>query len=85
MGHINISWPREEAVLLRLQNCKIDGNYHIFLHQIMWDTEDNTRAVSVTYKAPSLSRDGEKSPSFRLYEIDGGYPNATWVTDLHYL
>jgi hypothetical protein len=53
------------------------GHTHNDEFQLSWDATNNSRAVGVAYIAPSLSSDGEKSPSFRIYEIDG--PDGSWV------
>jgi len=54
------------------------GHTHTDELTVSFDPSDNTRPVAVTYLAPSLSSNGDKSPSFRVYEIDGGYSGATF-------
>ncbi|KAF2363934.1 Calcineurin-like phosphoesterase domain ApaH type [Trinorchestia longiramus] len=53
------------------------GHSHEDEIQLFWDVADNSRAVGISYFAPSLSSNGEKSPSFRMYEVDG--PDGSWV------
>ena len=55
------------------------GHSHDDQLKVLWDVNNNARPVAVTYLAPSINSNGKKSPSFRLYELDGGYPEATWV------
>ncbi|XP_018006618.1 sphingomyelin phosphodiesterase [Hyalella azteca] len=53
------------------------GHSHFDKVQLHWDVDNNTRPVSIAYFAPSLSSDGLKSPSFRMYEVDG--PGGSWT------
>ena len=62
------------------------GHTHKDEFKVHFDVANNTRPVGISYLCPSISSDGDKSPSFRVYEIDGGYEtiegvNATWVSD----
>jgi len=68
-------------ILTRFENTVVGifvGHTHWDELKLMFDPSNGTRAVGAEYLCPSLSSNGEKSPSFRLYEVDGGYPNATW-------
>jgi len=74
-------------LLTRFENTVVGifvGHSHQDHFKILFDVDNNTRPVGVTYIAPSIISDGLKSPSFRIYELDGGYDGATWeVVDTH--
>jgi len=68
-------------LLTRFENTVVGiftGHTHKDELKVHFDVNNSTRPVQVSYLCPSISSDGEKSPSFRVYEVDGGYENATW-------
>jgi len=68
-------------LLTRFENTVVGiftGHTHKDELKVHFDVNNHTRPVQVTYLCPSINSDGEKSPSFRIYEVDGGYDNATW-------
>ena len=57
------------------------GHQHLDQWQVIYDPDNATRAVGVTYIAPSATTFREHSPSFRMLHVDGGAGvNATWVS-----
>lgn len=55
------------------------GHTHMDELRLFYD-DDDKRAVGVAYVAPSVTTFSSGHPAFRLYTIDGNYPNSTWVS-----
>ncbi|CAF0958166.1 unnamed protein product [Brachionus calyciflorus] len=57
---------------------QIFGHSHKDEISLFYDLENTTRAVSVAYLGPSVTPLSFLNPSYRIYEVDGNYPMATW-------
>jgi len=68
-------------LLTRFENTVVGifaGHSHKDEMKVHFDVNNNSRPVQVAYHCPNIDTNGGKSPSFRMYEVDGGYDNATW-------
>ncbi|PAV58477.1 hypothetical protein WR25_22037 [Diploscapter pachys] len=54
------------------------GHTHYDQFMVYYDPDQNMRPFSFNWIAPSLTTYAWLHPAYRIYEIDGGYPNATY-------
>ncbi|XP_029846362.2 sphingomyelin phosphodiesterase [Ixodes scapularis] len=55
------------------------GHTHMDELELFYDPTDPKRAMGVAYLAPSVTTFNSGHPAFRVYTIDGNYPNSTWM------
>ncbi|XP_042149253.1 sphingomyelin phosphodiesterase-like [Ixodes scapularis] len=68
-------------IIVRFQDTvrgQFFGHTHMDELRLFYD-DDDKRAVGVAYVAPSVTTFSSGHPAFRLYTIDGNYPNSTWT------
>ncbi|GCB81143.1 hypothetical protein scyTo_0022126, partial [Scyliorhinus torazame] len=53
------------------------GHTHVDEFEVFYDEETLTRAVSVAFIAPSVTTYIDLNPGFRIYHIDGDYPQSS--------
>ena len=60
------------------------GHTHHDEFKIFYDMKTYTTPISIAYVAPSVTTYHDLNPGYRIYEVDGGAANSTWlVTDFH--
>lgn len=47
--------------------------------EVFYDAQNKKRALGVAYLAPSATTYNSGNPAYRIYTVDGNYPNSTWV------
>lgn len=58
------------------------GHTHHDEFKIFYDMKTYTTPISIAYVAPSVTTYHDLNPGYRIYEVDGGAANSTWlVTD----
>ncbi|XP_073468770.1 sphingomyelin phosphodiesterase [Aquarana catesbeiana] len=55
------------------------GHTHLDEFEIFYDEETISRPLSVAYIAPSVTTFIDLNPGYRVYQIDGEYPNSSHV------
>uniref|UniRef100_UPI00398EAFBA sphingomyelin phosphodiesterase n=1 Tax=Pristiophorus japonicus TaxID=55135 RepID=UPI00398EAFBA len=53
------------------------GHTHVDEFEVFYDEETLSRAVSVAFIAPSVTTYIDLNPGYRVYQIDGNYPNSS--------
>ena len=59
------------------------GHTHTDYFTMYYDDATFSRPVSVAYVSPSVTPYASAlgtNPSYRVYEVDGGYDGASWVS-----
>ncbi|CAN7994787.1 unnamed protein product [Ixodes pacificus] len=72
-------------IIVRFQDTvrgQFFGHTHMDELKLFYD-DDDKRAVGVAYLAPSVTTFRSGHPAFRVYTIDGNYPNSTWTVVDH--
>ncbi|CAF1448185.1 unnamed protein product, partial [Adineta steineri] len=74
-----------DRVVNRFENT-ISGQFYGHTHKDefnMWyDENDHQRPISMAYIAPSLTTESFLNPGYRIYTLDGEYPQSSyWVLD----
>lgn len=59
------------------------GHTHTDEFQIFYDEETLTRPLSVAFVAPSVTTYVNLNPGYRVYVLDGNYPNTSWMVIDH--
>ncbi|CAN7988622.1 unnamed protein product [Ixodes hexagonus] len=55
------------------------GHTHMDELEVFYDPANAKRALNVAYLAPSVTTFNSGHPAFRVYTVDGNYPNSTWT------
>lgn len=59
------------------------GHAHQDLFEIFFDPEDSSRATKVGFLAQSQTTYNNMNPGYKVYSIDGGRENATYVSQVY--
>ncbi len=77
------AWGREYNRLISRFEDTIAAQYFGHSHKdeflVYYDTETNSRAVSVGYITPSVGTRSNLNPSYRIFTVDGEYDGSSWV------
>lgn len=55
------------------------GHTHMDELEVFYDAQNKKRALGVAYLAPSATTYNSGNPAYRIYTVDGNYPNSTWA------
>ncbi|CAF1261330.1 unnamed protein product [Adineta ricciae] len=74
-----------DRIVNRFENT-ISGQFYGHTHtdefNMYYDKDDHQRPISIAYIAPSLTTESFLNPGYRMYTLDGDYPQSSyWVLD----
>jgi sphingomyelin phosphodiesterase len=59
------------------------GSTHNDEFELFYDLNNITRATNIAYLAPSVTTYSSLNPGYRVYTVDGFYPDTSWYVIDH--